>query len=80
MFRSCPASRRQGKEKRLEMPELKLDLNTTLPGESLVRVIFEYAISYRETMSQPMRDAWDERLLQIYDDWRALWVTIGVLK
>jgi len=62
------------------MPELKLDLNTTLPGESLVKVIFEYGISYRETMSQPMRDEWDKRLLQVYDDWRAFWVKIGVLK
>jgi len=61
------------------MANLNLGLNATLPGELVVKAIFDYASIHRETMSQPVRDEWDKRLLQAYDDCRALWVRIGVL-
>jgi hypothetical protein len=60
--------------------EIKLAVSGNLPGEQLVASVFSYAQTVRSTMSQENRDAWDARLLQIYDDWRGFWVGLGVLK
>ena len=62
------------------MEEIKLNITGTLPGEALVVSIFDYAKATRTTQSQETRDAWDKRLLTLYDRWDAFWVSLGVIK
>ena len=60
--------------------EIRLNVTGSIPGEALVVAILDYAGKQRETMSQENRDKWDALGLQIIEEWRALWRSIGVIK
>ena len=57
------------------MPKQPLDivLGMTIPGESVIVAILEYAKVARETMSQVNRDRWDALGVGMAEDWRDFW-------
>lgn len=61
--------------------EIRLNITGggVLPGEQALVAIFNYATRVRETQSDTVRDAWDKRLLDLYDRWDAFWKNLGVV-
>lgn len=56
------------------MPEFKLELGSSLPGEALLVAILNYAAKYRETMSQVNRDNFDKLQISQLQGWHNFWV------
>lgn len=64
------------------MPQYKFEFNASgvLPGEALLVAIFQYAKEVRQTMSQENRDRFDAVNVQVLEDWRKIWVKMGLLE
>lgn len=59
------------------MPELKLEVGGKLPGEDLMKTIFEWDMKYRDTMSQENRNEQDRIKLAMLRGWHNAWVAMG---
>lgn len=63
---------------------LKLNIQGTLPGETLIVALIGYATMVRSTMDKALMDRLDAITVQQIEDvqglWRSIWVHLGVVK
>ena len=59
------------------MPELKLDIGGSLPGEALLIKMMDVYEKSRANMTDPTRDGWDRLILAMARGWHNQWIAWG---
>ena len=59
------------------MPELKLDIGASLPGENLLVKLLDVYEKSREGMSETNRNGWDALILAQARGWHNWWIGMG---
>lgn len=57
----------------VQLPEFRLSISGSLPGEQAIAAGFHYAEVVRESMSQANRDRIDNLLISSWERWDTLW-------